>query len=176
MKIKLFNIRYNRTNRLAQKIGRRLDRENPQRKRHKLFVTGFSIWCILLGAVVNTFVKLAWVEELLMLVISLMLLTEEYLRLKGRAPRRKWREMLIMSSCGVVIFLFFPLMMWMDEMEGEQLETVLWIFLTLACLALLLFGYSLWRFIRIKREIAEEKELLWQRYERQKRLEKLNTL
>lgn len=64
----------------------------------------------------------------------------------------------------------------MDEMEGEQLETVLWFFLTLACLALLLFGYSLWRFIRIKREIAEEKVLLWQRYERQKRLEKLNTL
>lgn len=134
-----------------------------------LFSTGF----ILLGACVNTFVKQAWMDVLLMLFMAFWLLTEEYLRLKGRAPRRKWREMMLMSGCGVLIMAFFPLAMWMDHMEGKQVVTFAWIFQTLAFLSLLLFGYSAWRFIRIKREIAEEIERIRQRERRRKKLELL---
>lgn len=172
MRIKLFNNKYNRTNRLAQKIGKRLDRENPKRKLGKMLAVVFSVVLILLGALVEP----GRADEVVASVLPFVLVAMEYLRLKGRAPRRKWREIMLISGCGALIFAFFPFAMWMDGESGEHIELFIGIFAVLSLLMLVLLGFAAWRYQRIKREIEEEKEQLWRRYEREKRLEKLNML
>lgn len=172
MRYKLFNNKANRTNRLAQKIGKRLDRENPKRKMGKMLAVVFSVVLILLGALVEP----GRADEVVASVLPFVLVAMEYLRLKGRAPRRKWREVMLISGCGALIFAFFPFAMWMDKESGARIELFVGIFAVLSLLMLALLGFAAWRYKLIKREIEEEKEQLWRRYERQKRLEKLNTL
>lgn len=172
MRYKLFNNKANRTNRLAQKIGKRLDRENPKRKMGKMLAVAFSVGLILLGA----FVEPGRADEVVASVLPFVLVAMEYLRLRNRAPRRKWREIMLISGCGALIFAFFPFAMWMDGESGEHIELFFVIFAVLSLLMLVLLGFAAWRYRGIKREIAEEKEQLWRRYERQKRLEKLNAL
>ncbi len=172
MRYKLFNNKANRVNRLAQKIGKRLDRENPKRKRGKMIAVAFSLVLILLGALVNS----GRAAEVVAALLPFVLVTMEYLRLKGRAPRRKWREVMLIAGCGALIFAFFPFAMWMDKESGARIELFIGIFALLSLLMLVLLGFAAWRYQRIKREIEEEKEQLWRRYEREKRLEKLNML
>lgn len=172
MRINLFNIKGTRVNRLTQKIGKRLDRENPKRKLGKMLAVVFSVVLILLGALVEP----GRANEVVASVLPFVLVTMEYLRLKGRAPRRKWREVMLISGCGALIFAFFPFAMWMDKESGARIELFVGIFAVLSLLMLALLGFAAWRYKLIKREIEEEKEQLWRRYERQKRLEKLNTL
>ena len=172
MRYKLFNNKANRTNRLAQKIGKRLDRENPKRKLGKIIAVAFSVGLILLGA----FVEPGHADEVVASVLPFVLVAMEYLRLKGRAPRRKWREIMLISGCGALLFAFFPFAMWMDGESGEHIALFIGIFAVLSLLMLALLGFAAWRYRGIKREVEEEKEQLWRRYERQKRLEKLNSL
>ncbi|MBE6207533.1 MAG: hypothetical protein E7132_02555 [Rikenellaceae bacterium] len=172
MRINLFNIKGTRVNRLTQKIGKRLDRENPKRKLGKMIAVVFSLVLILLGA----FVDSGRATEVVAALLPFVFVTMEYLRLKGRAPRRKWREVMLISGCGALIFAFFPFAMWMDKESGARIELFVGIFAVLSLLMLALLGFAAWRYKLIKREIEEEKEQLWRRYERQKRLEKLNTL
>lgn len=172
MRYKLFNNKANRVNRLAQKIGKRLDRENPKRKMGKILAVAFSVGLILLGALVEP----GRADEVVASVLPFVLVAMEYLRLKGRAPRRKWREIMLISGCGALIFAFFPFAMWMDKESGARIELFIGIFALLSLLMLVLLGFAAWRYQRIKREIEEEKEQLWRRYEREKRLEKLNML
>ncbi|MDO4757636.1 MAG: hypothetical protein Q4A18_00050 [Rikenellaceae bacterium] len=172
MRFRLFNNKANRTNRLARKIGKRLDRENPKRKLGKIIAILFSLGLMLLGA----FVDDTRAAEVIVIVLPFVLCTLEYLRLKNRAPRRKWREVMIISGIGIAIFAFFPFAMWMDGADDEQLNIFLFGFAALSLLMVTLFGYALWRYRNIKRQIEEEKEQLRRRYEREKRLEKLNTL
>lgn len=172
MRIQLFNNKYNRTSRLTQKIGKRLDRENPKRKLGKMLAVAFSLVLILLGA----FVDSGRAAEVVAALLPFVLVTMEYLRLKGRAPRRKWREVMLVSGCGALIFAFFPFAMWMDKESGVRIELFIGIFAVLSLLMLALLGFAAWRYKQIVREIAEEKEQLWRRYERQKRFEKLSTL
>lgn len=172
MRINLFNIKGTRVNRLTQKIGKRLDRENPKRKLGKMIAVVFSLVLILLGA----FVDSGRATEIVAALLPFVFVTMEYLRLKGRAPRRKWREVMLISGCGALIFAFFPFAMWMDKESGARIELFIGIFAVLSLLMLALLGFAAWRYKLIKREIEEEKEQLWRRYERQKRLEKLNTL
>lgn len=172
MRINLFNIKGTRVNRLTQKIGKRLDRENPKRKMGKMIAVVFSLVLILLGALVDS----GRAAEVVAALLPFVLVTMEYLRLKGRAPRRKWREVMLISGCGALIFAFIPFAMWMDKESGARIELFVGIFAVLSLLMLALLGFAAWRYKLIKREIEEEKEQLWRRYERQKRLEKLNTL
>lgn len=173
MRYKLFNNKANRTNRLAQKIGKRLDRENPKRKMHKALTVALSIVILFVGVVAKEESAPEWV----LLMVAALLLVEEYFRLKNRAPRRLWREVMLISACSVAIFAFIPFAMWMDGEVGEQFPVSFTIaFVSLVVVSLALFIYAWMRMRRIKREIAEEKEQLWRRYERQKRLEKLNML
>ena len=172
MRINLFNIKGTRVNRLTQKIGKRLDRENPKRKMGKMIAVVFSLVLILLGA----FVDSGRATEVVAALLPFVFVTMEYLRLKGRAPRRKWREVMLISGCGALIFAFFPFAMWMDKESGARIELFIGIFALLSLLMLVLLGFAAWRYQRIKREIEEEKEQLWRRYEREKRLEKLNML
>ncbi len=172
MRINLFNIKGTRVNRLTQKIGKRLDRENPKRKMGKMIAVVFSLVLILLGTLVNS----GRAAEVVAVLLPFVLVTMEYLRLKGRAPRRKWREVMLIAGCGALIFAFFPFAMWMDKESGARIELFIGIFALLSLLMLVLLGFAAWRYQRIKREIEEEKEQLWRRYEREKRLEKLNML
>lgn len=173
MRYKLFNNKANRTNRLAQKIGKRLDRENPKRKMGKMLAVTFSVGPILLGVLLEP----GRADEVVVALLPFVLVAMEYLRLKGRAPRRLWREVMLISACSVAIFAFIPFAMWMDGEVGEQFPVSFTIaFVSLVVVSLALFIYAWMRMRRIKREIAEEKEQLWRRYERQKRLEKLNSL
>lgn len=168
MKVVLFNKKANRVNRLAQKIGKRLDRENPKRKMRKIASALLGLSLLVLGLLVDHNIA----SEVLLVVLPFVLVAEEYLRLKGRAPRRKWREVMLITGIGVAVFAFMTFVMWQDGTE----PAFVWAFASLAVVLLLLFSYAVWRFVCIKREIAEEKEQLWRRYERQKRLEKLNAL
>lgn len=172
MRINLFNIKGTRVNRLTQKIGKRLDRENPKRKMGKMIAVVFSLVLILLGALVDS----GRAAEVVAALLPFVLVTMEYLRLRNRAPRRKWREVMLISGCGALIFAFIPFAMWMDKESGARIELFVGIFAVLSLLMLALLGFAAWRYKLIKREIEEEKEQLWRRYERQKRLEKLNTL
>lgn len=169
MRYKLFNNKANRTNRLAQKIGKRLDRENPKRKMRKMVAALLAFGLLLPGFFVNQ----NRASEVVLVVLPFVLVAEACLRLKGRAPLRKWREVMLIAGCGTVCMAFFPFVMIMDEVATKPW---IWAFASLAVVLLLLFSYAVWRFVCIKREVAEEKEQLWRRYERQKRLEKLNAL
>lgn len=168
MRYKPFNKRANRVNRLAQKIGKRLDRENPKRKMRKMVAALLAIGLLLLSFFVNQNMA----SEVVLVALPFVLVAEECLRLKGRAPRRKWREVMLITGTGVAVFAFMTFVMWQDGTE----PTFVWAFASLAVVLLLLFSYAVWRFVCVKREVAEEKEQLWRRYERQKRLEKLNSL
>lgn len=168
MRYKLFNKKANRINRLAQKIGKRLDRENPKRKMRKMVSALLALSLLLLGLLVNQNIA----SEVILVVLPFVLVAEECLRLKGRAPLRKWREVMLITGIGAAVFAFMTFVMWQDGTE----PAFVWAFASLAVVLLLLFSYAVWRFVCIKREVAEEKEQLWRRYERQKRLEKLNSL
>lgn len=175
MSLQLINIPTTRIHRLARKVGARIDRENPARKVRKMVVVGMGLAFILFGALAETYIRGEWTTEVVLLVSALLLFAEESLRLKHRAPRRKWRELVLVSGLSVVLFLFVPAALWFDGQE-EDLAIFAIPFGVLAVLSVVAFGYCMWRFRRLKREIEEEKEQLWRRYERQKRLEKRNTL
>lgn len=172
MRYKLFNNKANRVNRLAQKIGKRLDRENPKRKMHKMVGSVLAVVVLLLAIVGEHSDSI----ELVVLFTPFVLFAGEVFRLKNRSPRRLWREVMLIALVGTIIFAVFPFAMWMDGESGEHIELFFVIFAVLSLLMLVLLGFAAWRYRGIKREIAEEKEQLWRRYERQKRLEKLNAL
>ena len=172
MRYKLFNNKANRTNRLAQKIGKRLDRENPKRKMHKMVGSVLAVVVLLLAIVGEHSDSI----ELVVLFTPFVLFAGEVFRLKNRSPRRLWREVMLIALVGTIIFAVFPFAMWMDDVDPVRFKTFLIIYAVLALIMFVLFIYAWMRMRRIKREIAEEKEQLWRRYERQKRLEKLNAL
>lgn len=168
MRYKLFNKRANRVNRLAQKIGKRLDRENPKRKMRKMVSALLGLSLLLLGLFVNQ----NRASEVVLVVLPFVLVAEACLRLKGRAPLRKWREVMLITGVGVAVFAFMAFVMWKDHTE----VAFIWAFASITVVLSLLFSYAVWRFVCIKREVAEEKELLRRRLERERRLQKMNML
>lgn len=169
MRLKLLNYKSTRTNRLVRKIGKRMDRENPQRKWGKIISTTFGIGLFLAGAMLES----GRAAELVAIALPIILLAIEYLRLKNRAPRPKWREIMLVSGLGAVIFAFFPFAMWMDKESGARIEPFIYLYGGLSLLMLCLFGFAVWRYRNIRRETAEEIDLMRQRAIRRKKLSQL---
>lgn len=169
MRLKLLNYKSTRTNRLVRKIGKRMDRENPQRKWGKIISTTFGIGLILAGAMLES----GRATELVAIALPIILLAIECLRLKERAPRPKWREIMLVSGLGAVIFAFFPFAMWMDKESGARIEPFIYLYGGLSLLMLCLFGFAVWRYRNIRRETAEEIDLMRQRAIRRKKLSQL---
>ena len=161
-----------RKNRLVRKIGKRLDREIPKRKWGKILSAVFGLGIILIGAAMDG----GRASEFVAAALPFVLFAIEYLRLKDRAPRPKWREIMLISGCGALIFAFFPFAMWMDKESGARIDLFIGIYAVLSLLMLSLLGFAAWRYKRIKQETEIEIEQLRRRHERQRRLEKLNSL
>ena len=175
MRFRLLNIpntKGARKNRLVRKIGKRLDREIPKRKWGKILSALFGLGIIFIGAVMDG----GRASEFVAAALPVVLFTIEYLRLKDRAPRPKWREIMLISGCGALIFAFFPFAMWMDKESGARIDLFIGIYAVLSLLMLCLLGFAAWRYKRIKQETEIEIEQLRRRHERQRRLEKLNSL
>lgn len=172
MRFRLLNIpntKGARKNRLVRKIGKRLDRENPQRKWGKILSALFGIGIIFIGAVMDG----GRASEFVAAALPFVLFAIEYLRLNGRAPRPKWREIMLISGCGALIFAFFPFAMWMDKESGARIEPFIYLYGCLSLLMLCLFGFAVWRYRNIRRETAEEIDLMRQRAIRRKKLSQL---
>lgn len=172
MRFRLINIpntKGARKNRLIRKISKRLDREIPKRKWGKILSALFGIGIIFIGTAMDG----GRASEFVAAALPFVLFAIEYLRLKERAPRPKWREIMLISGCGALIFAFFPFAMWMDKESGARIEPFIYLYGGLSLLMLCLFGFAVWRYRNIRRETAEEIDLMRQRAIRRKKLSQL---
>lgn len=158
-----------RRSHLVELVRRRMDCENPKRRVVRLlralsvlFLLFFGFWDM------NPLVA-----EAIYAVTAFFLLVEEFVRLRHRAPRRRWKEMMYEAGVGGLCLFIFPALVLLGEECTTEVVVVMSFMLMFGLVSMLLFFYALHRYLRLKHEIEEEKEAIRYRLRRQKKLELL---
>ena len=166
----LHKIKQNRYRRLSQVISRRIDRENPARKKWRAVrvVVGFIL------AMTST-LRMGDNQWLFFCVslVGLYLVIDEVRRLRTKPPRIRWRDALRESGVGVAILFIMTLAVYFDSPDTILATLVCSLFAASTLLLLAVFIYACLQFRRVKREIEEEKDLIRRREARRKKMSML---
>ena len=164
---KLYKIKQNRYRRLAQAISRRLDSENPARKKWRVVRVVVGLILAMTGSL--RMGDNRWLFICFSL-LGLYLVFDEVRRLRTKAPRIRWRDALRESGVGVLILFTMTLAVYFDSPDTILATLVGSLFAVSTGLLLAAFIYACVQFRRVKREIEEEKEQIRRRAARHKKM------
>ena len=170
MSMKILRIAGSRRTRLAQKIGKQIDRKHPERKRRRYIHGAAIVALIALNHLCN---KSSVLTIIWFCLLAAYMVYAEFSRLRHKAPRPRWRDLTLESAVGAIVLMCIALMMGTIDPTDPDAKGLAIAFTAFGGVFLVLFGYALRRLILLKREIAEEKEQIRRREERRRKLELL---